>query len=166
MRRAKRHGIDRDDADDLVQDAMLVALKRQDWQGIIKVDCYLLQIMDNLVSNHKRKHTAVTGLDVQAILDQVAQNTTYDLVDQMAHDQDVKEQVDKICAAAEAAGLTHSEAYVFYAKLRGKEYSEIAAILGLARETTLTYYSNALCKIRARVKSEQTKFAHGENEDE
>ena len=153
MKRARARGYSMDDAEDLTQDAMLVVLGKVDWQEITNPNNYLLQVIDYLVVNARRKATATTGLDVEEILNRVAaRNDVDDLVDRMAHDQEVKEQVDVICEAAEAAGLTRHEAYVFYARLRGKEYDEIAVILGLGRESCATYYSNALCKMRVQIK--------------
>jgi RNA polymerase sigma factor (sigma-70 family) len=65
--RARKRGFSVDDAEDLTQDAMLVALGKAEWREIENVTGYLLQIVDFLIANARRKHTASTGFDLDDI---------------------------------------------------------------------------------------------------
>lgn len=136
------------DAEDLVGQCYVTLLSKQDWETVEKPASFALGVVDGIGRNWRRRVDRECPIDsyIESLLTEEG-----DIVDRMVEDEEIAEKIETIMSAMEGAGLTRSEDYIVLARMRGKEYDEIASILGLGRETCATYYSNALCKIRKKI---------------
>ena len=147
FRRATK-AVGRDAAEDLVMSAFAEALANPNWETVAKPHFWMLGCIDFQIKRHRSK-TVIVSLEDESAAGYCA-DFAPDLIDQMAHDQEVKNKIDSIMAMAFLAGLNRRENFVFLARLRGdRSYKVIGKTLGISEKSAAAYHSQAVKKIRA-----------------
>jgi RNA polymerase sigma factor (sigma-70 family) len=155
MLRQLRGQVDVETAQDLVQDAMLIAVSTDAWREIICVKSWMWGVVKKVAWGHRRKRKETVSLDEligkigeDASVTRLALAWPDDTLERMEEDEEFAVRVGEVLELAKAADLSRKEYYVVVARLRGQEYKEIAQVMAISENAVRTYLSLALAKIR------------------
>jgi RNA polymerase sigma factor (sigma-70 family) len=161
LARAKRK-LQADEAEDAVQDAILVALSKADWREVESPEKWACGVLERMVLCHRagrkgKTHKTFTALDeaheieygAETWLADPAAVTGDDIINLLAHAQEVADQMAEIARLAHTAGLNERERYVLLARLQEESYGEIASQLSIGQNAARAYHSQAVARIRA-----------------
>ena len=145
MARARRK-LQADETEDAVQDALLKGLEKAEWREIEKPANWIMGVLDNVILATVRQRRLRADVEVDAIVD--PSDAYQGVIDRLAREQEVADQMAEIMRLAEAAGLNEREEYVIEARLRDESYGEIAAALSIGENAARAYHSQAVSKIK------------------
>jgi len=137
---------DRDDAQDILQDAFISAFKNiESYRGTASFGAWLKKIVVNKAINHiKRKRLEFVPVEEMSV--EVAEEDVYE-------DEEIYLNVEMVKGAIQQLPNGYRVVFSLYL-LEGYDHKEIGEILGITESTSKSQYNRAKKKLREILKSE------------
>jgi len=136
---------DRDDAQDILQDAFISAFKNiESYRGTASFGAWLKKIVVNKAINHiKRKRLEFVPVEEMSV--EVAEEDVYE-------DEEIYLNVEMVKGAIQQLPNGYRVVFSLYL-LEGYDHKEIGEILGITESTSKSQYNRAKKKLREILKS-------------